>query len=344
MLDSAAFVNKTPTGETEVRARAADLAPKTRRLLIMLDGSRDVAELERVFAPLGDVRAMLLDLAERGLIVIGDTDVAAAQGSAVPAATPARDADIVKPRDVPDPASAAAPPSPPLLQPEHELGAWFRQPWSEPAALAASPQPDLPQPDLPQPNLPRPDLSQPAVSKPTSPLPPQRVPEPAFQSPVMAPRTFAPPERRAPVAPPPAAERYEAPRYASDPVDARLSWSSAGLDMSQAPAPSPRASPMASLALDNVAQFPGGNPFIAPVVEPASLAAVDTELAEIKGQLRAFLAGILGSDEALVDTKIEAVGNREQLRVFLVGCERMLTAYGGVKVVRKFRARFDPHF
>lgn len=69
---------KTDAGQREIGDRRAGLDPRQRRLLILVDGRRSVAEL-RALSGLGDLPAVLAELQSRGLV--------AAPGDAVPAST-----------------------------------------------------------------------------------------------------------------------------------------------------------------------------------------------------------------------------------------------------------------
>jgi hypothetical protein len=61
-------VRKSQAGMQEVFHRRAGLSPKMRTLLIMLNGTRSIQELEKSLASLGDVRAMLYELNVLGLV------------------------------------------------------------------------------------------------------------------------------------------------------------------------------------------------------------------------------------------------------------------------------------
>jgi hypothetical protein len=76
MNDKIVFA-KTDAGQREIGERRAGLDPRQRRLLILVDGRRSVAEL-RALSGLGDLPAVLAELQSRGLV--------AAAGGAVPAA------------------------------------------------------------------------------------------------------------------------------------------------------------------------------------------------------------------------------------------------------------------
>lgn len=76
MNDKIVFA-KTDAGQREMGERRAGLDPRQRRLLILVDGRRSVAEL-RALSGLGDLPAVLAELQSRGLI--------AAPGGVMPAA------------------------------------------------------------------------------------------------------------------------------------------------------------------------------------------------------------------------------------------------------------------
>jgi len=61
-------VRKSHAGMQEVFHRRAGLSPKMRTLLIMLNGTRSVEDLEKSLASLGDVRGMLYELNVLGLV------------------------------------------------------------------------------------------------------------------------------------------------------------------------------------------------------------------------------------------------------------------------------------
>lgn len=219
------IVLKTERGVAEITARALSLAPKLRRLLIMIDSTRSVNELEQIFAPLGNVREMLAELASVGLITFR-------------------------------PARAA--------QPFADAGA--------PAPMPASAAPSYP-----------------------------RAPEPT------------------------------ASRYAARNAEAEVPRTTFYAQAAQA-APAP-------LPPSRVAAFPTGLP-----VETAAAAAPAGDLLLIKSQVRAYLTSVLGSDESMIDAKLEAVADRNQLAGFLAGCENILSSYGGVRIAKEFRARFGAHY
>lgn len=215
------IVVKTERGVAEIGARTLNLAPKVRRLLIMIDSSRTVGELEQIFAPLGDVREMLGELAMQRLIAFRPSRAAAAGG-----------------------AEGYAP-------------------------------------------------------SPTSPA--------------------APPERRAEARMPP----YEA---APEREPARTTF---------------YAQRSGAAATARVAAFPTGLPVDS---SPAPGPVRSGEIGALKSQVRAFLTSVLGSDESLIDAKLDAVADHGQLAAFLAGCEGVLANYGGVRMAKEFRSRFGAHY
>lgn len=61
-------VRKSEAGMQEVFHRHTDLSPKLRTLLIMLNGTRAIVDLEKSLASLGDLRGMLDELKALGLV------------------------------------------------------------------------------------------------------------------------------------------------------------------------------------------------------------------------------------------------------------------------------------
>jgi hypothetical protein len=64
---------KTATGQREIGQRALKLTPRVRSLLIMVHGTDTVADLTRSLHSLGDVMAILNELAALGLITVIDS-------------------------------------------------------------------------------------------------------------------------------------------------------------------------------------------------------------------------------------------------------------------------------
>lgn len=85
MGDSTIY-RKTAKGAHEVAERAHGLEKHLRRLLIMVDGSRDVAELS-AFGRSGEVERTIADLVARGFIeAVGANDLKAGRVAFAPAA------------------------------------------------------------------------------------------------------------------------------------------------------------------------------------------------------------------------------------------------------------------
>lgn len=309
-MDPRDLVMKSDLGHAEVLERGQNLPPKLRRLLIMLDGTRSVAEIEQIFAPLGNVSLMLQDLLERELITIRSLRPSAAAASAPRPARAAAAAAAPIEAPAPAPVAPVAAPAPPVNVPPYAPEPAFAQA-REPAGYA--PAPVMPVPHEPERVAPAPR---------PAPRPPVNFESPA---PAPAPAAYVPPP-----APAPAAIQRA---YAPPPM--------------QPAAPGPYAAPRAPVAptapaYSRVAAFPSGLP-----VDPAQIfdePQIDHDLAPIKAEIRAHLTGVLGSDEVLIDAKLSAVSDRAALRQFLAGCERVLSTYGGVKLARKFRDRFAEHY
>jgi len=285
------LVVKTESGKLEVMTRAQRLPSQLRRLLIMIEGTRSVSQLEQMFARLGNVRAMLHELQARGLIAVRSVR----DGST---AEPSRDA-------VPLPPSFQADPLTPKTT-------------TRPVPMA-------------------PELRDRAVAWTTEPHMADRYDAPPAPIPSPRPRS----------APPPA-----------PPVDASVPPSPSGPASNAAygMAPGPVAEhggafPGGSLATgavcvtpvpSRVVAFPAGTP-----IEPADIAfraQQELEVVEIKAAVRRFLTSELGPDEVLIDAKLEAVTDFSQLRSFLLGAEKVLSTYGGIKLSRKFRERFGDYY
>ena len=67
-MDSHLIFSKTPRGTEEMNARTAGLSLHTRRVLIMVDGKRSIAELTQ-YARAGEILDVLSQLETAGLIV-----------------------------------------------------------------------------------------------------------------------------------------------------------------------------------------------------------------------------------------------------------------------------------
>lgn len=90
MLDNAVPL-KTAGGRREVADRRLKLGPRQRVLLIAISGEHDVRELRTQFHSLGDVDALLAELAAAGLIDVGG---GAGMAPAVAEAAMAAEAEI----------------------------------------------------------------------------------------------------------------------------------------------------------------------------------------------------------------------------------------------------------
>lgn len=120
----AAVFAKTPVGQDEIQRRNLGLPPLVRRLLVLVDGGRTVAELA-AFAPGHDAAALLGVLLEKACI----------------------EAVAVAPATTPSPAAPASPlPPAPLAAPAPSPAAQTTMP-STPAAAAADPLAGLPPPE-----------------------------------------------------------------------------------------------------------------------------------------------------------------------------------------------------
>lgn len=285
------LVVKTESGKLEVMTRAQRLPSQLRRLLIMIDGTRSVSQLEQMFARLGNVGAMLYELRDRGLISVRSVS----DGST---AEPSREA-------VPLPPSFQADPLTPKTT-------------TRPVPMA-------------------PELRDRAVAWTTEPHMADRYDAPPAPLPI--------PQRRS--APPPAP-----PVDASAPPSPSGPASNAAYGMAPGPVAEhggafPRRPPATGAAPttpahSRVATFPTGMPIEAAAI--ASPAQQALELAQIKASVRAHLTGVLGSYDALIDAKLEAVADFGQLRSFLLGAENVLSTYGGIELSRKFRERFRDYY
>jgi hypothetical protein len=72
---------KTAAGNSEIQARQLRLHPRTRSLLVLIDGKHNAAELLSTLAPLGISESTFAELAQHGLI-------AASHGTEVAASAP----------------------------------------------------------------------------------------------------------------------------------------------------------------------------------------------------------------------------------------------------------------
>lgn len=67
-MDLTAVYQKTPRGEEEIRTRKAKLAPKLRTMLILMDGTKPLAELQDVAKRLAVPEDFVAALTAQGLI------------------------------------------------------------------------------------------------------------------------------------------------------------------------------------------------------------------------------------------------------------------------------------
>ena len=87
MLDETLVFHKTEAGADEIGSPGRGLAPKLRRALILVDGSKSVADLAPMFRP-GEVEAILAELQAQGLVSLAGGAVARVPAPA-PSSTPA---------------------------------------------------------------------------------------------------------------------------------------------------------------------------------------------------------------------------------------------------------------
>lgn len=81
MLDESLVFHKTQAGANEIATPVHALPPKLRRALIMVDGTKSVAELSALFRP-GEAAPILLELQAKGLVSLSGGEVAKAAESA----------------------------------------------------------------------------------------------------------------------------------------------------------------------------------------------------------------------------------------------------------------------
>lgn len=102
-MDKNTLLVKTDTGRDAMARRAPELGPRLRSMLILVDGKRNVAELDKLGAGLGGGAALLEQLLEHGWIAPHDPNGQPFQSTAPLADSP--------PAPVAAPALATAPPS-----------------------------------------------------------------------------------------------------------------------------------------------------------------------------------------------------------------------------------------
>ena len=88
-MDSTAVYRKTRKGEEEIKTRSAKLAQKLRTLLILIDGTKKLVELQEVAKRLGIPEDSLAALETQGLIERAAAAAPAAAPGAAPGAPPA---------------------------------------------------------------------------------------------------------------------------------------------------------------------------------------------------------------------------------------------------------------
>lgn len=76
------ILNKTMAGNQELESRKLKLSAHSRTVLIAVDGRRSVEELEQMFSSFGQVRQILEELLQHGLIAAPASAMPAAQASA----------------------------------------------------------------------------------------------------------------------------------------------------------------------------------------------------------------------------------------------------------------------
>jgi hypothetical protein len=85
MLDENLVFHKTEAGAHEVSASSRHLAPKLRRALILVDGTKTVADLAPMFRP-GEVDAILTELQAGGFVTLAGGALAPVTAAAPDAA------------------------------------------------------------------------------------------------------------------------------------------------------------------------------------------------------------------------------------------------------------------
>ncbi|MGE5339824.1 MAG: hypothetical protein ACM3PU_18520 [Gemmatimonadota bacterium] len=87
-MDEARVYRKTATGQIEVAARSGSLSLTTRRVLILVDGKRSIAELAPLLRP-GEIESAIDTLVEKGYIEpVGTADTASVSSAAAPTVSP----------------------------------------------------------------------------------------------------------------------------------------------------------------------------------------------------------------------------------------------------------------
>ncbi|QAU35441.1 hypothetical protein [Janthinobacterium sp. 17J80-10] len=111
-LDSTGLVfSKTDKGREEMAKRTFGLNPLQRRVLILIDGSKDLetlADMIPAMVPAGQLREILVHLLEHGFIAPSDSDTASQTYPGIPAFSPQSYPDNVR-REAATSAGAATP-------------------------------------------------------------------------------------------------------------------------------------------------------------------------------------------------------------------------------------------
>ncbi|MDH5264884.1 MAG: hypothetical protein OEX21_09065 [Betaproteobacteria bacterium] len=88
MLEENLVFHKTEAGAREMASTAHGLSPKLRRALILVDGTKAVAELATAFRP-GEIEVILSELQGRGLVTLAGGALAPVEKSPPASAAPA---------------------------------------------------------------------------------------------------------------------------------------------------------------------------------------------------------------------------------------------------------------
>jgi hypothetical protein len=93
MLDESLVFHKTEAGAREVTSPTHGLSPKLRRALILVDGTKSVADLAPMFRP-GEADAIVAELQAQGLVSLAGGEIAPVPA---PAGEPAPPAGAITP-------------------------------------------------------------------------------------------------------------------------------------------------------------------------------------------------------------------------------------------------------
>jgi hypothetical protein len=88
MLDENLVFHKTEAGAKEIASPDHSLSPKLRRALIMVDGTKSVADLAPMFRP-GEAEAIFLELQAQGLLTLAGGALAPASEQSAAGRAPA---------------------------------------------------------------------------------------------------------------------------------------------------------------------------------------------------------------------------------------------------------------